>query len=184
MTAFRTTVCLLAWLLASIFLPARLAQAEEMSGKDLAVAARSLAFLSQRASGELRTVIIYAPDQDSSRREAEAIASLLSGGFTAGRVRLITSPPVLIPASNLSALENKDVAFVTGSLGAWHASIAEASARRRIVTVTNDMSCVTSGNCVMGVRSEPRVQVVINRKLADRSSIEFAPGFRLLVTEL
>ena len=91
---------------------------------------------------------------------------------------------MLIAARNLSALENKDVAFVTGSLGAWHAAIAEASARRRIVTVTNDLACVISGNCVMGVRSEPRVQVVINRKLAERSSIEFAPGFRLLVTEL
>ena len=167
-----------------IFLPARPAQAEETTAKDLAVAARSLAFLSQRPTGELRTVIIYAPDQDASRREAEAIASILSGSFTAGRVRLIATPPVLIAASNLSALDNKDVAFVTGSLGAWHAAIAEAAARRHIITVTNDLACVISGNCVMGVRSEPRVQVVINRKLADRSSIEFAPGFRLLVTEL
>ena len=184
MTVFRITTCLLAWLLTFVSLPTRPAQAQEMTTKDLAVAARSLAFLSQRATGELRTVIIYAPDQEASRREAEAIASILSGGFTAGRVRLIASPPVLIAASNLSALENKDVAFVTGSLGAWHAAIAEASARRRIVTVTNDLACVISGNCVMGVRSEPRVQVVINRKLAERSSIEFAPGFRLLVTEL
>ncbi len=184
MTVFRITACLLAWLLPFMFLPAHPARAEEMTAKDLAVAARSLAFLSQRPSGELRTVIIYAPDQDASRREAEALASLLSGGFTAGRVRLIASPPVLIPASSLSSLENKDVAFVTGSLGAWHAAIAEASARRHIITVTNDLGCVISGNCVMGVRSEPRVQVIINRKLADRSSIEFAPGFRLLVTEL
>jgi len=150
---FRTRVCLLAWLLPSVFFAACFAQAEEMTGKDLAVAARSLAFLSQRATGELRTVIIYAPDQDASRREAEALASLLSGGFSAGRVRLVASSPVLISVSNLSALENKDVAFVTGSLGAWHAAIAEASARRRVVTVTNDLSCVTAGNCVMGVRS-------------------------------
>ena len=184
MSVLRTRVCLLAWLLPFSFFAGCFAQAEEMTGKDLVVAARSLAFLSQRATSELRTVIIYAPDQDASRREAEAIASLLSGSFSAGRVRLIAASPVLIPASNLSALENKDVAFVTGSLGAWHASIAEASARRHVVTVTNDLSCVTSGNCVMGVRSEPRVQVIINRKLADRSSIDFAPGFRLLVTEL
>jgi hypothetical protein len=101
-----------------------------------------------------------------------------------GRVRLFSSAPLLVPANNLSAVENKDVAFVTGSLGAWHASIAEASARRHIVTISNDLACVTSGYCVMGVRSEPRVQVIINRKLADRSSIDFAPGFRLLVTEL
>ena len=184
MTVLRETAFLLAWLVPFIFFPARLAQAEEMTTKDLAVAARSLAFLSQRPTGELRTVIIYAPDQEASRREAETIASILSGGLSAGRVRLIASPPVLITTSNLSALENKDVAFVTGSLGAWHAAIAEASARRRIVTVSNDLTCVISGNCVMGVRSEPRVQVVINRKLAERSSIEFAPGFRLLVTEL
>ena len=104
--------------------------------------------------------------------------------LSAGRVRLVSSAPLLVPANNLSALENKDVAFVTGSLGAWHASIAEASARRHIVTISNDLACVTSGYCVMGVRSEPRVQVIINRKLADRSSIDFAPGFRLLVTEL
>ena len=155
-----------------------------MTPKDLAVAARSLAFLSQRTAGELRTVIIYAPDQEASRREAEAIAALLAGGLGAGRSRLVVSAPVLIPANNLSALENKDVAFVTGSLGPWHASIAEATARRHIVSVTNDLSCVTSGSCVLGVRSEPRVQVIINRKLADRSSIDFAPGFRLLVTEL
>ena len=184
MTAFRTKVYLLAWLLPSVFFHACFVQAEEMMGKNLAIITRPLVVLSHRATGELRTVIIYAPEHDACRRAAEAIAPLLAGRVSEGRVRLIANARVLIPASNLSVLENKDVAFVTGSLGPWHAPIAEASVRRRIVSVTNDLSCVTSGNCIMGVRSEPRVRVIINRKLADRSSIDFTPGFRLLFTEL
>lgn len=183
MTMFRIAASVVVALIPYFCSPSQIAQADEMSIKDLGVAARSLAFLAQRNTSELRTIIIYAPEQESSRREAEAIASILSNSFSAGKVRLIASAPVMIAASNLSAMENRDVAFVTGSLGAWHSTIAEASARRKIVTVSNDLSCVTSGHCVLGVRSEPRVQVIINRKLAERSSIEFAPGFRLLVTE-
>ena len=93
-------------------------------------------------------------------------------------------PPVLLPTGNLPALDNKDVAFVTDDLRQWQPAIAEAARPRHIVTVTSDTECVAAGYCVMAVQAEPRVQVLINRATAVQSSIEFAPGFRLLVTEL
>lgn len=170
---------------ATAFLFAAVASVQaEMTPKNLQVAARSLAFLTGRDISKLKIAIIYSPDVLSSKKEAEALAALLNSSFTAGRVTLVAVPPVLLGIGNLPALDNKDVAFVTDDLRQWHSAIAEAAKPRRIVTVTSDLDCVTNGYCVMGVQAEPRVQILINRAAALQSSIDFAPGFRLLVSEL
>ena len=97
---------------------------------------------------------------------------------------LVPVSPLLLTVGNLPQLEGRDVAFVTTGLERYQAAIGQAAAARKIVTVTSDFSCVTGGNCVMGVHSEPRVQVLINRSAALATSSEFAPGFRLLVNEI
>ena len=156
----------------------------EMTPKELQVAARSLAFLTGREISALKVAIIYSPDIAASKHEAEALAAQLGSAFNAGRVTLVAVPPVSVNVGELPQLDGKDVAFVTDGLKAWYPAIAAASKPRHLVTVTSDFDCVAGGFCVLGVQAEPRVQVLINRALAQQSSIEFAPGFRLLVTEL
>jgi hypothetical protein len=156
----------------------------EMTEKNLQIAARSLAFMTGRSIGALKVAIVYAPEIAASKAEADHLVAQLHGNFTAGRVTLIPLPPEQLRVGDLDALKDRDVAFVTDGLTALHATIAAAAAAQKVVTVTTDLDCVTQAHCVMAVQSEPRVRILINRAAAQRSSIEFAPGFRLLVTEL
>jgi len=156
----------------------------EMTIKNLQVAARSLGFLTGRDIAGLRVAIIYASDIEASKKEAEALVALLGSTFNAGRVTLIPVSPSTVPTTKLSSLDHEDVAFVTDNLKPWYGAIAEEARARHIVTVTSDLDCVINGACVLGVQAEPRVQVLINRAAAVQSAIEFAPGFRMLVTEL
>ncbi len=156
----------------------------EMTEKNLQIAARSLAFMTGRSTGTLRIAIVYAPEIAASKAEADHLMAQIGSGLTAGRVTLIPLPPAQLRIADLAALKDRDVAFVTDGLAAYHATIADAAAASHVVTVTTDLDCVTQAHCVMGVQSEPRVRVLINRAAAQRSAIEFAPGFRLLVTEL
>ena len=155
-----------------------------MTPKDLQVAARSLAFLTGRDVGRLRIAILYAPDVPASKEEADRLVAAIGTSLSTARVTLVPVSPVLLSVGSLPELDGRDVAFVTSGLERYQAAIGQAAAARKIVTVTADFSCVTSGHCVMGVHSEPRVQVVINRAAALATATQFAPGFRLLVNEL
>ena len=156
----------------------------EMTPRDLQVAARSLAFLTGRDVSHLRIAILYAPNVAASKTEADQLAAAVGESLSAARVTLVPVSPLLLSVGNLPELDGRDVAFVTSGLEPYQAAIAQAAAARKIVTITADFNCVTNGNCVMGVHSEPRVQLLINRAAARATSTEFAPGFRLLVNEL
>jgi hypothetical protein len=156
----------------------------EMTSKDLQVATRSLAFLTGRDIGRLRIAILYAPEVPASKDEADRLAAAIGTSLSAAHVTLVPVSPLLLSVGNLRELEGRDVAFVTSGLESYQAAIGQAAAARKIVTITADFGCVTGGNCVMGVHSEPRVQVLINRAAALATATEFAPGFRLLVNEL
>jgi hypothetical protein len=50
--------------------------------------------------------------------------------------------------------------------------------------VTTDLNQVRDGVCLMGVRSSPKVQIVVNRAAANASGITFATVFRVMITEI
>ena len=93
-TRFRAIACALAGLSPYISFAKSEARADEMTAKYLGVAAHSQAFLSQRPTGELRTIINDAPDQE---------APLLAGDVNGRRSRLIVSR-----ASDHQALKGTD----------------------------------------------------------------------------
>jgi hypothetical protein len=52
------------------------------------------------------------------------------------------------------------------------------------MTVSTDMACVQSGQCVMGVQSAPSVRIVVNRGAAGASSVSFAAAFAMMIEEI
>ena len=155
-----------------------------MTEKDLQVAARSLAFLTDRDISHLKVAILYAPDVPASKQEADDLARAIGTSLITARATLVPVSPLLLSVGNMPELAGRDVAFVTQGLERYQEAIAAAAVARKIVTVTADFACVTGGHCVMGVHSEPRVQVLVNHAAALATSTEFAPGFRLLVNEI
>ncbi|MAK64292.1 MAG: hypothetical protein CMF75_06045 [Maricaulis sp.] len=149
----------------------------ETTQRDLEVIGRALSFV-EGASGSDRTVaIVY---DAASEGEAQALASTMDGGLSAGRVTLNAR---LVPLAEAGSLGGSDAAVLLGA-ASGDAGVFSAASSAGVMTVSTDMGCVQSGNCVMGVQSAPSVRIVVNRSAADASSVSFAAAFAMMIEEI
>ena len=149
----------------------------ETSQRDLEVIGRALGFV-DGANGSDRTVaIVY---DAASEAEAQSLAGAMAGGLSAGRVTLNAR---LVPLAEAASLGDADAAVLLGS-AAGDAGVFGAASASGVMTVSTDMGCVESGQCVMGVQSAPSVRIVVNRGAAEASSVSFAAAFAMMIEEI
>jgi ABC-type uncharacterized transport system substrate-binding protein len=153
--------------------------AAEVTATDVQVAARALSFMERPLAGAVRVGILYAPDSPRSVREAETLRDMLGTGLKAGKLEL---KPILVKLSD-AATAKVDLFFLTEFVAAADANAAGIVALKR-PCVTTDISQVERGACLMGVRSTPKVQIVVNRAAAKDSGVAFATVFRVMITEI
>ena len=63
-------------------------------------------------------------------------------------------------------------------------SISVAIQYGGVLCITGDVALVQSGACAMAVRSDPHVEIMLNRKAAASAGIGFATPFRMLIHEI
>jgi hypothetical protein len=151
----------------------------DVTPTDLQVAARALSFMEKPFAGPVRVGILYAADSPASVKEAEALRTLLGEGMKIGKLEL---KPSLVKTSDAAAA-SVDMFFLTGFVTAADASAAGIAASKR-PCVTTDFAQVESGACLMGIRSAPKVQIIVNRAAAKDSGVAFATVFRVMITEI
>jgi len=151
----------------------------DITGSDLQIAARALSFIENPPIGEVRVGIVFAPGIPSSMTEAQALQRMLGDGLRAGRLVL---KPVMVKA-NETAAADVGLFFLTAGLGEEAVPVANSSKAKHIPCVTTDLDQVRAGLCVMGVRSAPRVEILVNRAAAADSGVVFSTAFRTLITE-
>jgi hypothetical protein len=153
--------------------------AADVSAGDMQVMARALGFMSHPPTGVVEVGIIYSPDVPQSSREARSAEELL-GGLSVGGVTL---RPQLIPLTQVASA-HVGLLFLTGGLGERAQPVAAASRNLRIPCITTDLAQVTRGVCAIGIRSQPRVEVLVNRAAAAAAGTSFSTVFSLMITEL
>lgn len=175
MRKFFTMLCALGF-----GLLAQTAAHAEVGMNDLLVIGRALSFLEKPLTGEVSVGIVYAADNAQSAREAENLRKLLNNGQRIGNLSL---KPVLV---SINEIEHADVKLLmlTAGMGEQAKTVGLASTRRRVPCVTTDLAQVKSGYCMMGVRSQPKVEILVNRSLAAAGGTGFSSVFRMMVTEI
>ena len=147
--------------------------------RDLQVLARALGFLERPPSGSAEIGIVYPKQSAAGMAEANRIAASFGDGLRAGnllvRPRLVTLESVGEPG--LAAL------LLTDAAAAQAATVARVVAGRSILTVTSDRALIDAGSVVMVVRSEPRVEILVNRAAAQTAGVNFAAAFRMMIQE-
>jgi hypothetical protein len=166
-------------LLASATLLA-LPAAAEVNDTTLLVAARALSFLQHPLQGRIVVGIVYDPGSALSGFEAGQLEAIMGDGFRAGQMVLV---PRLIKLDELSD-SNVGLYFLTANLGHAAAPLAQLGRNRKIPCVTTDIAQVIDGTCAMGVRAQPRVEILVNRAAAAASGMAFSEAFRVMITEL
>jgi len=147
--------------------------------KDLQVIARAAAFTEGLAKGELKAAVVYDAGSASSKADADGIAAIMGGGLSASGVTL---KPVVMSSGSLGGLAGVNIVIVASDSAAVHGSVFSAAGNK--LTVSTDMSCVKSAKCVMGVASDPKVEIVVNRNAASGAGVSFAQAFRMMISEI
>jgi hypothetical protein len=160
---------------------ASLDAAADVTTRDLQVVARTLGFLeTPKLTGQLNMGIVHDRGNTSSRRQAESIAAMLSGGLQLGSLQL---RPVLVPLGEV-ADARADFFLMTEFLGDAAMAFPALLRKRQVPCVTTDMQQVRNGICVIGVQSSPKVEIRVNSEAASRTGTRFSTIFRMMVTEL
>jgi hypothetical protein len=153
------------------------ATAATMSSKDVQVLGRVLAFLQPPpASGEI--AVVYAAGDASSRWDAEAIVAQIGSGLKVGGAVL---QPRLVERA---ALADGGFPVTIIAAGANGPQVGAAIRASHSLCVTGELEAVQAGLCTMSIRSEPRVDIVINHAAAAASGVEFAAAFRMMIREI
>ena len=152
----------------------------EVTATDLQVAARALSFMEDPLRGVVQVGILYEPGSPRSVRQAQELERLLGGGLRAGALEL---RPQLVELER-AAHAGVEIFFLTEYVDSAAALAADLGAAKGRPCVTLDLEQVRSGACLMGVRSKPKIEIVVNRAAAQASGIAFATVFRVMITEI
>ena len=68
--------------------------------------------------------------------------------------------------------------------GVSYGAVGAAAKAKNLITIGSDLACVQSGACVMGVSSDPTVQIIVNRAAAASVGATFKAAFRMMIREI
>lgn len=152
----------------------------QVSPLDIQVAGRALSFLAKPLTGEVTMGIVYSRSNAQSLQEAQDLEKQLGSGLRVGN---LTLKPALIAVAD-AARANVGLFFVTPGMGSDAAALLEITQTKHIPCVTTDLTQVTAGRCAVGVRSTPKIEIVVNRTAAAASGTAFSTVFRMMITEI
>jgi len=152
----------------------------DVTQTDVEVGGRVLGFLSTPLTGDTKLSVVYAPGNAASAAEQKALAGILGSGLKAGNV---TFQPSAVELDKIDGVTG-GVVFLTGGLGADGAKVAAMLKAKKLICMTTDLAAVQAGYCAIHLKSAPKVQITVNKALADQIGISFGAAFKLMITEI
>jgi hypothetical protein len=149
------------------------------AAKNLGVAGRALTFLENGPSGAAVLGVVFDPSKPASVAEKNAVMAAIGSGYAAGSVTLTGKA---VEASAVSGVSGVAALYVT--TGVSYAAVGAAAKAKKLVTVGSDPACVNSGDCVMGVSTDPKVEITVNHAAAAAVGASFKAAFRMLIHEI
>jgi hypothetical protein len=144
--------------------------------KNIQVAGRVLTFLENGPTGRTVIGVVYDPANPGSVAEKNAIMAAIGGGYGVGAATVVGKP------MEVGAIGGVKAVFVTH--GVNYAAVGSEARSKQIITIGSDFACVQSGACVVGVSTDPTVQIIVNHKAAAAVGASFRAAFRMLIQEI
>jgi hypothetical protein len=147
---------------------------------ELRVSVRILDFLTESSRGKVPVAVVYDARNKASVEDAQTILGWLNSEVSSGKIEL---SPSLFDVHQLDEASSYRFAVVANATEANFDLILAFSRKNHVLTVSSDLSCMRSGNCVVGIASNPRIEVTINRAVASSCGVAFSEAFRMMVRE-
>jgi len=149
------------------------------AAKDLQVAGRALTFLENGPSGKATLGVVFDPSKPASVAEKNAVMAAIGSGMSAGALTITGKP---VEADDVAGVSGVAALYITTGVNAG--PVGAAAKGKKIITIGSDISCVTSGACVMSVSAEPKVEIVVSRSAAAAVGAVFKAAFRMMIREV
>lgn len=163
-----------AFVVAMVFAVAPAAHAD--TKKDLELLSKTLGFITGGPSGDVNVAVVYDPANPESVAHADEVAAILGGGVSSGKVKLSGSKVAV------GSQGGEPVYFITKGMGGHYAALLAAATSNGGITVSNDEACL-GGGCVVVVKSEPSVDILVSSAAAGQTGTEFASAFSMMITK-
>lgn len=154
------------------------ADAASMSQKDVQILAKAIGFLEPPPSGSVTIAIAFDPANPASKADAEAIAGYFGEGLKAGNATLKAK------VTDVSQLAGGGFLAVVAAAGVKVDQVAGATRAMHVACITADATAVESGQCVMSVKSDPKVEILVSRSAAASSNVGFGSAFLLMAHQI
>lgn len=145
--------------------------------KDFQVLARAIGFTENAPKGDVTMGIVFDPANGASAAEADSIVGTIGGGVKAGSLKLLAEKVEVGSAAASSA----KVLFYTDGIDGG--SVFSAASGKGVITASTHDACLNAGNCVMVVKSKPKVDIRVSTAAAQASGVAFGSAFRMMITE-
>jgi len=147
--------------------------------KDIKTLTRAIGFMQGGPVGDVKMAIIYDPYNDLSVAHANEVIDAIRNSDNKNKVRL-TGEGV-----SFSSMEKVDakVIFITKGMDHNYAAILKRAKELSAITVSTVEDCLTNGGCVLVVKTEPDVDILVNTNLAKEMEIEFSIAFNMMITK-
>ncbi|QQG35152.1 MAG: hypothetical protein HYS17_06140 [Micavibrio aeruginosavorus] len=143
--------------------------------KDVQTIVRTVGFLENASNTGSVMAIIYNPNSDESLQNARQMERLL-------RSEKKDIEPRLVSVSNMAGIEGARFAFISSDVQNHYNSIKTALSKNKILSFTLDRACVDQNCCTIYINSKGRVEIIINKAVADDIQAKFKPVFLMMVT--
>jgi hypothetical protein len=155
------------------------AQPTAISLTDLQLVGRVMHFLLSAPTGGMNVAIVYDGADPQSMAEAQHAARLMGDGLQVGA---ITLHPVLVEQSHLATAADYSAMLATVDV---RADVLRAAMQaHHVPCLTTHTDQVKASDCLVAVRSQPAVSIVLNQAAAASAGVRFAIAFRMMVHEL
>lgn len=152
--------------------------AATFSAKDTQIIAKAIGFLDPPPSGGT-VAVVYDPANPASKTDADAIAALFAGGIAEGGSSLTAK------SIDFAALgDGSGYVAMIAAQSATSDKIILAAKAHHIPCITADAGSVQSGQCVMSVKSDPKVEIIVNYAAAQAAGVSFQTAFSMLIHQI
>ncbi len=156
------------------------APAPYVTRKDMQVAVRAFSFIYGMPEGAIQIEVVYDPNDAASMTEARELENIIARNNTFAS-RKVTAKLVTVGAIGTTG---SHFAYITHGLEQEYPRLMAEARSHKMLTFSTDFKCVDSQSCVMGVESEPSINIEISRAATVASGVQFSQALELMVREV
>lgn len=150
---------------------------------DIATGLKVWLLVNDRPSGTITVAVIFDASNPNSKADAKTIKEDIDKGI--GVPEGLNIVATLVSIADIAQLAKPNIAFVANGVSQdGFDTISKAATVSGILTISADTNCVQANKCVIGVTTQPRVEIYYSPVAAEASRIKFAPAFIMLARQI